>query len=87
MTAEAEEKQRLLQEIAELKKQVAAMTKKLHFLEAVQEHYARELTHYSEIKTKIHDLFMTVNDRNSAMDCLEYALRLHQHELGDNEHN
>ena len=87
MSEETKEKQRLLQEIAELKEQVAAMTKKLHFLEAVQEHYARELTHYSEIKTKIHDLFMTVNDRHSAMDCLEYALRLHQHELGEDKHN
>jgi len=82
-----EEKKRLLTEIAVLKQKVDELTKKLHYLEAVQEHYARELEHYSILKAKIHDLFILANDRQSAMSSLEYALLLYNRESGEEQHN
>lgn len=63
------------------------MTKKLHFLEALQEHYAKELAHFSLLKAKIYDLFELVNERQSAMNSLEYALVLYNRESGEEQHN
>jgi len=74
------EKERLLNEIADLKKELEEMKKKLNFLEAVQDHYAKETAYFSNIETKIKDLFVSVNKRHNVITSLDYALRLYQND-------
>ena len=83
----ADEREKLLEEIATLKKKVDEMSKKVHFLEAVQEHYSRELEHYANVEAKIRDLFVTVNDRHDLINSVDYALRLYQRESSDEQQN
>jgi len=85
--AMADEREKLLEEIATLKKKVDEMSKKVHFLEAVQEHYSRELEHYANVEAKIRDLFVTVNDRHDLINSVDYALRLYQRESSDEQQN
>ncbi|MCX8044644.1 MAG: hypothetical protein N3B18_11060 [Desulfobacterota bacterium] len=82
-----EEREKFLQQIAALKHKVDEMTKRIHYLEAVQEHYARELARYAHIKTKIYDLFVSINNQNTVISSLDYALSLYQRETGEDQHN
>lgn len=83
----AEEKEQLLLEIAALKRQVDEMSKKVHFLEAVQEHYTREISYYANVEAKIRDLFTTVTERHNVLNSLDYALSLYQRDASEEQHN
>lgn len=82
-----EEKEKLLQEIATLKNKVDELEKKLYFLEAVQDHYAKESAYFSNVEAKIRDLFVTINDRHDLIRSVDYALRLYQHESSEEKEN
>lgn len=83
----AEEKEELRQEIAVLKKQVDELKKKIHFLEAVQDHYAKESAYFSSVEAKIRDLCRSVSDRRDLMNSVDYALRRYQHESTEEKGN
>lgn len=82
-----DEKEKLLQEIAALKNKVDELEKKLYFLDAVQEHYAKESAYFSSVEAKIRDLFITVSDRRDLISSVDYALQLYQHESSEEKEN
>lgn len=73
---------KLREEIRMLKQQIEALEKRNLFFDALQKHYEEEKAYIALIEQKINDLYITIQEKNSALEALHSALQLFKNTAG-----